>query len=673
MPGLHQMLDTKTTSTKLKWWPTPQDYNEAIQTPRLNLLDSELRSGLPYTDAIGLPRPVTGSFASVYRLHCSSKDYAVRLFLRNIDDQEQRYALITDFVQHDDLPYTVTFDFLREGIKVFGNWMPALKMEWVDGTAFDDYIVDNLGNPKKLGMLAENFLVMMNALQRAGIAHGDLQHGNIIMCSDELRLVDYDGMFVPAMHGFEATEIGHRNYQHPLREAKHFGPYLDNFSAWVIYTSIRALQVDSRLMHQLGGGDDCLLFRQTDFQNPLQSPAFSALEKTANDNVVNLARFVRAQLKNDPSRVPFLAEFAPKLTVQLEPLCETAMPLRTGPRLHRGALPDWLEPDNAATLASHWAPSPGQSETLHSTARFVSTNQSAQSSVVHYKHTASQWVKPSNSSTASSSSQISIPLELEQKTPRAVQFWEASGKQSPKTLQIMMIFCPFVWVSIYFFGLAFTEDQDLLTHGKSFPATLERAYTYTSKTTHTHLIYSYTANGKTYTAGTDVNGDQTAVYHEGDKTNIIALPSKPDVHEPVFNTYGAKQIEDLTIACITCMLIAVLEGAIWIPAWNARARARSGIAVVGRVVRLWTEIGAKNRTRYKAKFSYQLNGGQYIRDIELQHLEYASLKEDQEEILVCDNIFPDSFTLYRFLAYHPVLSRTASNAYIASKAAKPNP
>ncbi|MFX6258799.1 hypothetical protein ABTF80_22340, partial [Acinetobacter baumannii] len=73
-------LDKLNTEVKLSWWPSPQDYNEAIQAPQAYLRDTELRNGEAYTDALGLPRPVSGSFASVYRMHCTEKDYALRLF-----------------------------------------------------------------------------------------------------------------------------------------------------------------------------------------------------------------------------------------------------------------------------------------------------------------------------------------------------------------------------------------------------------------------------------------------------------------------------------------------------------------------------------------------------------------------------------------------------------------
>ena len=101
-----------------------------------------------------------------------------------------------------------------------------------------------------------------------GIAHGDLQHGNIkVEAGCRIILVDYDGMFVPSMQGFTSNELGHRNYQHPGRTKDHFGGYLDNFSAWSIYTSLYCLTLDPTLWRKLEAGDECLLFRQEDYVN----------------------------------------------------------------------------------------------------------------------------------------------------------------------------------------------------------------------------------------------------------------------------------------------------------------------------------------------------------------------------------------------------------------------
>src|SRR5262249_28223604 len=137
-------------------------------------------------------------------------------------------------------PYVVGFEFLPKGIKVKSQWYPILKMEWVRGELLHDYIKKHLRDSVTLLKLAERWQAMIKALQGATISHGDLQHGNIVVVNGELRLIDYDGMFVPALSGQMSNEVGHRNYQHPLRTEFDFGPYLDHFAAWVIYISLVA-------------------------------------------------------------------------------------------------------------------------------------------------------------------------------------------------------------------------------------------------------------------------------------------------------------------------------------------------------------------------------------------------------------------------------------------------
>jgi hypothetical protein len=299
---LQEQLTTKLTVA----WPTPQDYNEAVQNLKVNIGDPELQACSIATDAMGLPRPITGAFASVYQVHGKDRDYALRCFLRDIPDSGQRYQMISEFVQHDTLPSTVTFDFQQKGIKVGANWFPALKMEWVAGDTLDNYVRAN--KDALPAELAETFKAMCLSLNEAGIAHGDLQHGNIIIRDSQLFLVDYDGMFVPEMHGYRANELGHRNYQHPRRSPYTFGAYLDNFSAWVIYTSLRALSLMPELFDQLVACEDCLLFRREDFVDPLSSPAFAALERSGIDELAQLSQFLRFQIDSvAPEFVPSLS------------------------------------------------------------------------------------------------------------------------------------------------------------------------------------------------------------------------------------------------------------------------------------------------------------------------------------------------------------------------------
>lgn len=287
-------------------WPSPQDYAEAIQSPRLSLSDIELQKGEVELNALGLPRCLSGAFATVFCLRCNGKKVAVRCFLSNVKEQEERYAEISKFVMSDDLPYTVAFEYLKKGILIRDEWFPILKMEWVEGETLGTYL-ERVREREALDILAAYFKQMTLELNRAGISHGDLQHDNILISDSEMRLVDYDGMFVPSLNGREATELGHRNYQHPKRGRSFFDSRLDNFSAWVIYISLKCLALDSSLWKRLDAGSDCLLFRQSDFAESETSQALEILDAHENEKIRRYAEVVRQLIAMPIADVPNLS------------------------------------------------------------------------------------------------------------------------------------------------------------------------------------------------------------------------------------------------------------------------------------------------------------------------------------------------------------------------------
>lgn len=290
-------------------WPTPQEYNEAIQNPHYNFADDELRCGIADSDSLGLPRVTSGSFASVYKIKCQSRDLAVRCFLRDTPDQQERYVRISEYLSAVRMPHTVSFNYLEDGIRVSGSWFPVLKMEWIDGEPLDFYVRKNISDRRVLLDLAAQFKQMVCDLGKAGIAHGDLQHGNILVSAEgKCHLVDYDGMFVPTLEGCYAHEIGHRNYQHPARDHLHFDDRLDNFSAWSIYTSLMCLAEDPQLLKRVGGCDECLLFRQIDYRYPLRSMTFFTLEAHDSPVIRNMARALRSLLDRPMADIPGLNE-----------------------------------------------------------------------------------------------------------------------------------------------------------------------------------------------------------------------------------------------------------------------------------------------------------------------------------------------------------------------------
>lgn len=289
-------------------WPAPDEFNEAVQNPKFTLNDSELQSGYPACNAMGLPIVSTGAFASVYRFRTPEKDYAVRCFLRELADRAERYKAISQFVLHDTLPATVDFDFIERGINVNGHWYPILKMEWVQGQLLNHYVDEHIDDQDLMLRLAESFREMVLSLRKEGLAHGDLQHGNILICGNEFRLVDYDGMYVPSLEGQESQELGHPNYQHPRRSKLHFGPYLDNFSSWIIYITLQCLCYEPRLWSTLGGGDERLLLGRQDFGLPAKSSVLAHLLTHKDPKIRGYGNMVLELLDLPPYLIPALDE-----------------------------------------------------------------------------------------------------------------------------------------------------------------------------------------------------------------------------------------------------------------------------------------------------------------------------------------------------------------------------
>ncbi|MBY0550098.1 MAG: hypothetical protein K2W95_22675 [Candidatus Obscuribacterales bacterium] len=328
-------------------WPSPQAYNEAVQTPRICFSDSDLANCQPELTNLGIPRVVSGGFANVYRLRSDEHqiDMAVRCFVAPVKDQQERYRAISSFLLGSDLRCTVSFEYLEEGIAVGGQWFPVLKMDWVDGLPLNTFVDQNLLNRTRLADLRYKFQAMMDSMRAWGIAHGDLQHGNIMVCDGELFLVDYDAMFVPALAGYASNELGHSNYQHPLRTGSDFGPWLDNFSAWIIDTALLCLLHDPSLWNTFNG-DESLLFRQTDFANPEKSQLLSVLQDHEVDAIRERGAMLKQYLAVRPQLVP---PFGFVENAQTELVGRTPVPkvLPESPARSGSPLPDWMVDDGA--------------------------------------------------------------------------------------------------------------------------------------------------------------------------------------------------------------------------------------------------------------------------------------------------------------------------------------
>lgn len=286
-------------------WPTPQDYNEAVQQPQACFTDAELRRCRVELNHLGLPRPMTGAFASVYRLsNVSGTSWAVRCFLEHRDDMKERYKAIKAAIAGPAQDLFASFEYIERGIKVRNEWYPILKMEWVEGDSIDRYLDRHVKTRAKVVSLHKQFRELALKLKNAGIAHGDLQHGNILVTENGLRLIDYDDMFVAGLAGKVSHELGHRNFQHPKRSNEHFNADLDNFAEWVIDLSLKALVVEPDIWRDFHCGDDCLLFRHKDFKEPDDSAILKLLLNHDQTDLRDSAKLFADVLKLRPTMTP---------------------------------------------------------------------------------------------------------------------------------------------------------------------------------------------------------------------------------------------------------------------------------------------------------------------------------------------------------------------------------
>src|SRR5216117_224638 len=289
-------------------WPDLTEYHEAVQHPPKAFADTGLRAVTLELDRFGMPKPATGASAVVYKANepggflSFKKTWAIRCFLRPISDHAERYEAISKHLRKVRLPYDVNFQFLKRGIQIRSNWFPIVKMQWAQGDLLHSHIEKQLGSPFALAELRAKWAMLVRQLEAAQVAHGDLQHGNILVRGGSIHLVDYDGMWVPGLSGRHATEIGHRAYQHPERSEQDYGQAIDSFSALVIYLSLAALESDVTLWERFHTGDN-LIFVREDFQQVGRSAIWQQLRRIGSRGIDQLASALAAMVQQQPMKV----------------------------------------------------------------------------------------------------------------------------------------------------------------------------------------------------------------------------------------------------------------------------------------------------------------------------------------------------------------------------------
>ena len=292
-------------------WPQSLDFAEAVQSTSLSFCDKALKGEQPLEDAIGLPLMFTGKSATVFQMKRGNQAWAVKCFTRPVRRMDERYRKIIETIEKAGASCLISCEYREAEVTIGDGHYPIVKMPWQEGLRLNEFVSEQIDNCKVLTELAVDWLAMLRALREINIAHGDLQHGNVLVVREKgeyhLRLVDYDGMYVPPLEGSPPGECGHSSYQHPQRRMDDFSSELDRFPGLVVYTLLRALAYEPKLLEKHYDADSLGLTAR-DYHNPDKSLVLSRLLHHPEEELQFLGRTLRDAARGPLNAVPDLLE-----------------------------------------------------------------------------------------------------------------------------------------------------------------------------------------------------------------------------------------------------------------------------------------------------------------------------------------------------------------------------
>lgn len=254
-------------------YPLISEYVEAIESAEDNF--GELANLRPVTGSDGKPVMTSGNFAVVFKMRhaLTGRLYAVKCFTRDQPGRAESYRMIADELECVSSSFLVHFSYHEKELYVDTDRsdeaeFPVLLMDWVEGMNLDQYLRQHMGDKDALRVLAFRFSKLAMWLTTQPFAHGDVKPDNIMVRNDDgsLVLIDYDGMYVPAMRGQRARELGSPDFRHPSRTEDAFNEHADDFPLASMLLSLRAIADDPSLWERYGAADR-LLFSQKDYRD----------------------------------------------------------------------------------------------------------------------------------------------------------------------------------------------------------------------------------------------------------------------------------------------------------------------------------------------------------------------------------------------------------------------
>lgn len=181
----------------------------------------------------GRPRYAVGNAAVGLHVRCDGRDAWLKCYTR----------------PNDNLPAIYGTAFHPQELCVFGmggrrQWVDCLVCEYVAGQTLDTLLYDTDAH-KAVSVAASAFDRAALGLLHSERAHGDLKPENMILTPDgEMKFIDWDAAYVPALAGRTAPETGTAAYQHPKRTTQMYDKHIDDYSIALLSVMLHAAALD---------------------------------------------------------------------------------------------------------------------------------------------------------------------------------------------------------------------------------------------------------------------------------------------------------------------------------------------------------------------------------------------------------------------------------------------